>query len=125
MSESRPTSRNDPAWAVALRAKLKEASRGEVQTWGVVAAFMAMIDEVIAADSESEAPITDNDRRWRFLEHGCQWVSFTPIGGDTRSFDPRIVSGYAGHLGDMRATVDSEAEKQLAILKEGINAAKR
>lgn len=75
--------------------------------------------------SEKQAPITDNDRRWRFLEHGCQWVSFTPIGGDTRSFDPRIVSGYAGHLQDMRETVDREAEKHLAILREGINAANR
>lgn len=51
-----PTSRIDPAWAVALRAKLKEASRGEVQSWGFVAAFMAMIDEVVAADSEKLEP---------------------------------------------------------------------
>lgn len=63
--------------------------------------------------------------RWRFLEHGCQWVSFTPSGGETRSFDPRIVSGYAGHLQDMRATVDAELAKQLALLKEGAENLKR
>lgn len=85
----------------------------------------AVFEQAKSPGSEKQPPITDNDRRWRFLEHGCQWVSFTPIGGDTRSFDPRFVSGYAGHLEDMRATVDREAEKQLAILREGINAAKR
>jgi len=41
----------DPNWADRLRAKLKEASRGEVNTWGFVAMFMEMIDEV-----EKESP---------------------------------------------------------------------
>lgn len=59
-------------------------------------------------------PITDNDKRWRILEHGCQWVSWTPIGGETHSFDPRDV----GHLKQMRAWADETIAKQLAQLDE-------
>jgi hypothetical protein len=46
----------------------------------------------------AKTPISENDLRWRFLEHGCQWVSFTPLGGQTRAFDPRDVSAH-GLLG--------------------------
>lgn len=76
--------------------------------------------------SEKQAPITDNDRRWRFLEHGCEWVSFIPIGGEQRSFDPRVVTDSPGvGVVAMRVCVDRWTEKHLAILREGINAAKR
>jgi hypothetical protein len=56
--------------------------------------------------------LTDNDKRWRLLEHGCQWVSWTPTGGETHSFDPRDV----GHLKRMRAWADETITKQLALL---------
>lgn len=93
-------------------------SLGGVQTcrddlWAVTTA------ELNAIVSEQQ-PITDNDRRWRFLEHGCQWVSFIPLNGEQRSFDPRILSGYAGHLQDMRATVDAESTKHIKMLKDAI-----
>jgi hypothetical protein len=79
----------------------------------------------VLAVSEKQAPITDNDRRWRFLEHGCQWVSWTPINGQTVSFDPRNSTGYRGDLKDMRGQDDIEIRKQLAILQERIDAANR
>lgn len=37
---------NESQFAARLRAVLKERSKGEVETWGFVAAFMEMIDEV-------------------------------------------------------------------------------
>jgi hypothetical protein len=70
----------------------------------------------LLAVSETRTPITDNDKRWRILEHGCQWVSFTPIGGETHSFDPRDVR----YLKAMRAFADEISAKQIAILREGI-----
>jgi hypothetical protein len=65
----------------------------------------------------AKTPITENDLRWRFLEHGCQWVSFTPLGGQTRAFDPRDVSAH-GLLG-LRKFVDDESAKQLTVLRAG------
>lgn len=70
-----------------------------------------------APRSAIQTPITDNDKRWRFLEHGCQWVSWIAHGKDQVSFDPRKVTGYGGHLQDMRATIDRQCEEQLALLK--------
>lgn len=59
------------------------------------------------------AGITDNDKRWRFLEHGCQWVSWTPIGGETHSWDPRDVK----HLQAMRESADKTLHEQVALLR--------
>lgn len=47
-------SRND-SFADRLRAKLKERSKGEVETWGFVAMFMEMIDEVEEESARSES----------------------------------------------------------------------
>lgn len=70
----------------------------------------------------TEAPISQNDKRWRFLEHGCQWVSFIPTNGDQHSFDPRVVSKAPGvGLVHMREVADREMEKQLGILRAGIS----
>ena len=77
-----------------------------------------------AAFAASATPeISDNDRRWRFLEHGCQWVSWTPINGQTVSFDPRNLTGYSGDLNDMRGQADIELRKHLEILRAGLAAA--
>ena len=65
---------------------------------------------------QPEAALTQNDKRWRILEHGCQWVSFCRIGGEQESFDPRDMK----HLKGMRAAADEIIEKQLAVLREGI-----
>lgn len=54
--------------------------------------------------------------RWRILEHGCQWVSFTETNGETHSFDPRNVTGYQGDLKSMRKFADEIMERQLNIL---------
>lgn len=64
------------------------------------------------AQSESE-PITAEDKRWRFLEHGCQFVSWTPTGGETVSFDPRDVK----HLSAMREKADKTLSEQVAQLR--------
>jgi hypothetical protein len=65
--------------------------------------------------------ITDNDKRWRFLEHGCQWVSWAPTGGDTVSFDPRDVK----HLQAMRASADKTLHEQVALLRAEADAIER
>jgi hypothetical protein len=104
------------------------AGRGGVQfTMDEFRIIRELTDFAFSALSEKrEQPITDNDRRWRFLEHGCQWVSFIPINGDQYSFDPRVVSKAPGvGLTYMREVADHETEKHLAILREAINAAKR
>lgn len=63
-------------------------------------------------------PITDADRRWRHLEHGCEWVSWTETGGDTHSFDPRHVPG----LTHMRRTADEQSAKQVEAIKKEADA---
>lgn len=73
-------------------------------------------DAIDACARPEELGITQNDKRWRILEHGCQWVSWTPTGGETHSFDPRDVK----ELKRMRAWADETIEKQLAILRDGI-----
>lgn len=70
----------------------------------------------VQSAAPEELGITQNDKRWRILEHGCQWVSWTPTGGETHSFDPRDVK----ELKRMRAWADETIEKQLAILRDGI-----
>lgn len=85
-----------------------------------------IVDEVRARNRELEAaPITDNDRRWRFLEHGCQWVSWVPINGAQVSFDPRTLTGFSGDLNDMRGQADIEIRRHLYILQEGAAALER
>ena len=84
----------------------------------MAAGFGAALAATEAAVSGIGAPITDNDRRWRHLEHGCQWVSWTETNGETHSFDPRNVgTGYQGDLQSMRATADEQLERQVAKLK--------
>ena len=82
---------------------------------------LSLLKQLLAirlAPSAIGAPITDNDRRWRHLEHGCQWVSWTETNGETHSFDPRNVgTGYQGDLQSMRATADEQLERQVAKLK--------
>lgn len=68
-----------------------------------------------AEPSGAERKISDQDRRWRFLEHGCQWVSWTPTGGETVSFDPRDVK----HLQAMRAKADETAAAHVKLLLDG------
>lgn len=62
------------------------------------------------------APITDNDERWRFLEHGCQWVSWIAHGKEQVSFDPRKVDGMGG-LVAMRTLIDEQTEEHIAFLR--------
>lgn len=69
-----------------------------------------------ASAPAATARITDNDRRWRHLEHGCQWVSWTETGGETHSFDPRNVTGFDGDLKHMRARADEQSARQVAML---------
>lgn len=100
-------------------------TKGEHQGWegSRRRTLLAMeIDAALAASPSAPQavtePITQNDKRWRFLEHGCQWVSWTPINGRTRSFDPRNLTGYEGDLSDMRASADEELATQLKTLRD-------
>ena len=107
-----------------LRERLENALKGWLPGEGEVYSITFTPKEredLLSLVSETQ-PITDNDKRWRFLEHGCQWVSWTPINGQTVSFDPRNVTGYAGDLIDMRGQADIELRKQLNTLREGAEA---
>lgn len=77
-----------------------------------------LIDANLATplSEQGTLPITDNDRRWRILEHGCQWISFAPLGGEDHSFDPRGVPG----LQAMRKFADEISERHIKMLKEAI-----
>jgi hypothetical protein len=58
-------------WADSLRAKLKEASKGETNTWGFVAMFMEMIGEVEKQAAPS-ATLTPAGWRYRYRAvEGC------------------------------------------------------
>ena len=78
----------------------------------------AVTTEELNALLSETGRISENDKRWRILEHGCQWVSWTPTGGETVSFDPRSVK----YLQAMRKCADETSAKHVAILREGANA---
>lgn len=84
---------------------------------GNLAEMAQEVSNLLKAARSATPAITDNDKRWRFLEHGCQWVSWTPINGQTVSFDPRNLTGYSGDLNDMRGQADIELRRHLAILR--------
>lgn len=100
-----------------LHAVLRNAGSISFVTGTYKDQLVRRIEERLSAPPEAPC-ITENDKRWRILEHGCQWVSWTPIGGETHSFDPRDVE----HLKRMRAWADETIEKHLAILRDGISA---
>ena len=79
-----------------------------------ICAWMSDARIMLRTIPEQEA-LTENDKRWRLLEHGCQWVSWTPIGGETHSFDPRSLQ----QLKLMRALADETITKHLKALEEG------
>lgn len=80
-----------------------------------IGAWMSDARILLRTVPEQGEALTENDKRWRLLEHGCQWVSWTPIGGETHSFDPRSLQ----QLKLMRTLADETIAKQLATLEEG------
>lgn len=86
-----------------IDAAVRAADVREVRT--LLQVFQAMCSE--------NTVLTAEDKRWRFLEHGCQWVSWTPTGGETVSFDPRDVK----HLKGMRESADEMLHEQVAQLR--------
>lgn len=101
--------------SVSLEAVLAIINKPQDLSWNTAQDWLC--DQIKdLPDTRPEAALTDNDKRWRILEHGCQWVSFTPTGGETRSFDPRDVK----HLEAMRAFADRVRAEQLEMLREGI-----
>lgn len=53
-----------PAWAEALEKELKEASKGEPNTWGFVAMFMEMIGKVEKANAGAAQQSAGADDGW-------------------------------------------------------------
>lgn len=75
-------------------------------------------EQELAAIRSEQQPITDNDKRWRILEHGCKWVSVMPRDGEGRCF-------YLDDVQDvlaMRKFADSLSKRQVKLLKEAIAA---
>lgn len=100
-----------------------DGERGFDHCFRIDKAIGAYLVALLHAHNDSTYVSSEADKRdamrWRFLEHGCQWVSYIPTNGEQRSFDPRNVTGYAGDLQDMRCVADQEMEKQLSVLRDG------
>ena len=103
------TEQRAQAWETVVRA-LNLAVPG----WAQNPEHMTGVGCAVAA-IEKLAGCTKDAARWRTLEHGCQFVSFTPTGGHTRSFDPRSTS----HLQAMRGLIDAVLAEQLKQLQAG------
>lgn len=93
-----------------------EMLRGPLNQPALADRVLELIEEnAVRSAPSATAPITDNDRRWRHLEHGCQWVSWTETGGATHSFDPRHMTG----LTHMRARADQQSAEHVKRLRDG------
>lgn len=95
------------AWDAVVRALHREMPGWHTLGESGVAAAVLAIEKLGTAQADAA--------RWRTLEHGCQFVSFTPTGGQTRSFDPRSTS----HLQAMRGSIDTVLAEQLKQLQAG------
>ena len=104
--------------AAAALASMQTSEKSACQECATArAAANSWKDELmrLKVDRSAIAP-TVNDKRWRFLEHGCEWVAWRQRGSETAvTFDPTHVPT----LQDMRATIDRQAEEQIALLRAG------
>lgn len=99
-----------PAWVRGGKMSQAKADHETAAMQAVLKTLQQLRDGHLAP---ADAPITGNDRRWRHLEHGCQWVSWTETGGETHSFDPRHVPGLTA----MRDLADEQSARHIAAMK--------
>lgn len=72
--------------------------------------------QFLEAPVSEQQPITDNDKRWRIVEHGCKWVSLMPREGEGRCF-------YLDDVKDLEALrkfADGLSKRQIKMLKDAI-----
>jgi hypothetical protein len=85
--------------AVADQMRLSHSAREDAEF------TIALCDLALSAQKDAA--------RWRTVEHGMMHVSFTPIGKEPHSWDPRSVK----YLVKMREFIDQTKEEHLAALR--------